>query len=74
MICYTCKGIIKLGEPSKTVPTPCPDAGTGIYQYGVQCLVAHMGTVHIDCPEDNKPLSEIEQLKQRIEELERRAQ
>ena len=80
-ICYTCKGIIKLGEPSKTVPIPCPDAGTGIYQYDRQCLVTHMGTVHVDCPEvvlpDNKPLSEtaliytyIEQLKQRIEELE----
>ena len=66
MTCYTCKEIIKPTEDSKTVMTACPD---GPRENGMQCLVAHMGTVHVDCP--NKPLSQIEKLEKRIKLLER---
>ena len=68
MTCYTCKQPILENEAYKQVMTACPEAGTGIYQNGIQCTVAHMGIVHVDCP--NKSPSKIEQLEKRIEELE----
>tara|TARA_Y100000296_G_scaffold64854_1_gene76231 strand:+ start:115 stop:405 length:291 start_codon:yes stop_codon:yes gene_type:complete len=74
MICYNCKQSILENEAVKYIPTTCPDAGTGRYQNGVQCTVYHSAPVHVDVGTGDtdciKPLSKIEQLEKRIEELE----
>ena len=72
MTCYNCKQPILENEAYKQIPSGCPD---GPKEDGTQCTVYHSAPVHVDVGTGDtdciKPLSKIEQLEKRIEELEK---
>ena len=72
MICSNCKQTILENEAYKQIPTGCPD---GLNANGSQCLVSHMGTVHVDVGTGEtdciRPPSQIEKLQEILHDYER---